>query len=158
MMTRCAQSNADDGSLHGRGDAEHVSYAKRLFVLAHDRARARAAQCVAQAPEGWRVTVEPPRRSLDQNARLHARLQEIAEQCEYMGRRMSVESWKALFVSGHAIATKLGGEVLPGLEGEFVAIRESTATMSKRRAASLMEYIDAWAAENGVIYADGAAA
>lgn len=122
----------------------------QVFYLVHAEARRRALGAVTQAPDGWRVTVEEQKRTTDQNAKLHAILSDIARQAEWMGRRLSIESWKALFVSGHAIATKQGGEVLPGIEGEFVAIRESTARMGKRRAASLIEYVLAWCALNDI--------
>ena len=59
-----------------------------------------------------------------------------------------------LFVSGHAIATGIGADVVPGLEGEFVNIRESTASMSKKRGSSLIEYVLAWCAENEVAIND----
>ncbi|MDU2786367.1 MAG: recombination protein NinB, partial [Enterobacter sp.] len=38
----------------------------------------------------------------------------------------------------------------PGLEGEFCAIRESTAKMGIRRMTSLIEYSQAFAVQNGV--------
>jgi hypothetical protein len=40
--------------------------------------------------------------------------------------------------------------MVPGLEGEFVNLRESTALMSKARAASLIEYALAFCAMHGV--------
>lgn len=55
-----------------------------------------------------------------------------------------------LLVSGHAHATKEGAEVVPGIEGELVSIRESTALMSIRRGASLIDYAQSFAAMNGV--------
>ena len=118
----------------------------RLFRLVHAEARRRAIEAVRDAPDGWEVRISEPKRSLDQNARLHALIQEIAETHTYMGKKLPMESWKALFVSGHSIATKHGGEVVLGIEGEFVAIRESTATMSKARSSSLIDYIQAWQA------------
>lgn len=57
---------------------------------------------------------------------------------------------KALFVSGHAIATGRPGEVVTGLEGEFCSIRESTAQMGVKRMNSLIEYAQAWSVGNGV--------
>jgi hypothetical protein len=42
------------------------------------------------------------------------------------------------------MATKEGSEMVPGLEGEFVNVRESTALMSKRRGASLIDYAEAF--------------
>lgn len=118
----------------------------RRFVLSHSEARRRAVEAIREAPDGHEVRVSEPRRSLDANARLHAMLTEIAQTMTYQGKRLPMECWKALFVSAHSIATKQGGEVMVGMEGEFVAIRESTATMSKARASSLMEYIEAWRA------------
>ena len=39
-----------------------------------------------------------------------------------------------------------------GLEGELVNVRERTSKMGVRRLASLIEYVGAWAAENGVVF------
>lgn len=55
---------------------------RRLFVLAHPEARRRALACVSDAPDGYRVIVEPPKRNIEINAALHATLGEIAEQPE----------------------------------------------------------------------------
>lgn len=85
-----------------------------------------------------------------QNKFLHALIGDVAKQAQYMGKRRTPSEWKVLFVSGHAIVTKEGAEMVPGLEGEFVNIRESTATMSRRRSASLCEYILAYCAHNGI--------
>jgi hypothetical protein len=48
------------------------------------------------------------------------------------------------------MATNEGSEVVPGLEGEFINLRESTALMSKKRSASLIEYALAFCAMNEV--------
>jgi len=58
--------------------------------------------------------------------------------------------WKVLLISGHAAATGDGNEVVPGLEGEFVNIRESSANMGVRRAASLLTYVLAYCDTNGI--------
>ena len=96
------------------------------------------------------VTIEPITRSMEQNAKLHAMLSDIARQKTWNGKKLSVDQWKMIFVSGHRIAT--GGEVemAVGLEGEVINLRESTAKMSVKRCASLIEYVQAWAVENGV--------
>ena len=67
-----------------------------------------------------------------------------------MGKPRTLEQWKVLLVSGHAVATKEGAELVPGIEGEFVNLRESTALMSKRRSASLIEYTLAFQAMHDV--------
>lgn len=97
------------------------------------------------------VAIKPATRSLDQNAKFHALCHDLAKsRLPWAGKPRSLEQWKAILVSGHAVATGQGGEVIPGIEGEFVAIRESTAQMSKARSSSLIEYAQAFCAANEV--------
>ena len=65
-----------------------------------------------------------------------------------MGKRRTADEWKVLLVSGHSVATKRGAEIVPGLEGEFVNLRESTASMDKARGSSLIEYTMAFMANH----------
>ena len=91
------------------------------------------------------------KRSLDQNAIFHAIAGDISKSgMEWAGKVRSPSDWKALLVSAHAVATGRPGEVIQGLEGELVAIRESTARMSRERASSLIEYALCFAAENEI--------
>lgn len=121
---------------------------KRLFILAHLEARKRAAQAVAEAPDGFRVCIEPPKRNGEQNAKFHAICSDLSRSgIKWAGKVRTAEQWKVLLVSGHAMATKEGAEMIPGLEGEYVNIRESTALMSVRRSSSLIEYALAFVAQ-----------
>jgi hypothetical protein len=121
------------------------------FILAHDMARQRAVDAVRTAPAGFEVLVKEPTRNGDQNAKFHALCSDIAKSgLEWAGKRRSAAQWKVLLVSGHATATKEGAEMVPGLEGEFVNVRESTALMSVRRSSSLIEYALAFCAMNEV--------
>ncbi len=98
-----------------------------------------------------KLTIAEETRSLDQNSKFHALCEDIARSgMEWQGKKRSRQDWKILLVSGHAVATKQGHEMLPGLEGEFVNLRESTASMSKARSSSLIEYTVAFCAANGV--------
>ena len=124
---------------------------KRTYRLVHAEARRRAGQDVATAPDGWCVTVSEPTRSLEQNAKFHAICSDMAKSgMEWMGKRRTSAQWKVLLVSGHAVATKEGAEVVAGIEGEFINIRESTALMSKKRSSSLVEYAIAFCATNDI--------
>ncbi len=124
---------------------------KQQFILAHDVARQRAIRAVQEAPAGFAVTLAEPRRNLDQNAKFHAICSDIARSgIEWAGKRRTAGQWKVLLVSGHAVATKEGAEMVPGLEGEFVNVRESTALMSVKRSASLIEYTLAFCAMSDV--------
>lgn len=124
---------------------------KRTFFLAHATARNGAMHAIAHAPDGYRVTIEPPKRTDGQNERFHAIVGDIAKAgIQWAGKKRTAAEWKVLLVSGHATATREGSEMVPGLEGEFVNIRESTALMSVRRGSSLIEYATAFALTNGV--------
>jgi hypothetical protein len=97
------------------------------------------------------VKVEPEKRSLDQNAKFHAMCEDFAKSgIKWAGKTRTKAGWKNLLVSGHAVATEAETEIVPGLEGEFVNIRESTAEMAKGRKSSLIEYSMAWGVELGV--------
>ena len=99
------------------------------------------------------VRIGPPRRSLDQSALFHALCGQIAKaKPEWAGLPMDADDWKALLVVSHAKATTDSGiRLVPSLEGGgLVQLRESTATMTKDRASSLIEYAQAWAAQNGI--------
>lgn len=90
-------------------------------------------------------------RTLDMNAKFHAICGDIAKSnVMWAGKRRTGAQWKVLLVSGHAVATKEEAEIVPGLEGEFINIRESTALMSIKRGSSLIEYALAWCAMNNV--------
>lgn len=124
---------------------------KRTVFLVGETQRRTAAQYLAEAPLGMVMELREPNRTLDQNAKFHAICSDIARSgLEWAGKKRTAAQWKVLLVSGHATATKEGSEMVPGLEGEFVNVRESTALMSKRRGASLIEYALAFAAMRGV--------
>ncbi len=121
------------------------------FILINDTVRQNAIRAVMQAPADHVVSIAQRTRSLEQNSKLHAILTDLSKSpVKWAGKRRTVDEWKALVISGHAVATQHGGEVIPGIEGEFVAIRESSAQMSVSRAASLIEYLLAFCATHGV--------
>ena len=97
------------------------------------------------------ATVRPETRSTAQNAKFHAICSDIASSgFKWAGKPRTAAQWKVLLVSAHAIATQEGAEIIPGLESEFVNLRESTALMSVKRGSSLIEYAVAWCASNNV--------
>lgn len=130
---------------------------RKTVILSTPRARDTALQYVREAPDGFFVEVKPATRTLDQNAKFHAMCGDIARSgVEWAGKRRSAAQWKVLLVSGHAAATKEGFEIVPGLENEFVSIRESTALMSKKRGASLIEYTQAFGDMRGIQWSERA--
>jgi len=121
----------------------------RTFVMAHDMARRGVGDFARIVPEGTVVTFTEPTRSGGQSAKFHAICGDLARAgVLWMGKPRTAAQWKVLLVSGHAVATKEGAELVHGLEGEMVNLRESTATMTKRRSSSLIEYAQAFAAQH----------
>jgi len=124
----------------------------RPLVITGETARKAICRHVLSAPEGHVVRIGEASRTLEQNALLHPLLTDIANQCEWMGKKRSMLQWKVIMVSAHAIATGQPAEMVIGIEGEVVNLRESTAAMSKRRFSSLVEYVLAWGAMNDVVF------
>lgn len=127
---------------------------KKIIKITGQIARQAACRYVNDAPEGHVVTVAEPTRSLEQNALLHPLLTDISRQAQWMGKKRPMLQWKTIMVSAHAIATGQPAEMVIGIEGEVVNLRESTAAMSARRFSSLVEYVLAWGAHNGVAFSD----
>ncbi len=122
---------------------------KRLLIVSLAN-RQHIKQQIDTLELGDHVRVGPPDRLLVQNAKFHAMCGDIAKQQKYLGRVLTGAQWKILMISAHGIETGEGADVVPGLTGEFVNLRESSASMSIRRMASLIEYVACWGAENGV--------
>lgn len=128
---------------------------RQRYHLINESVRANALNAVKSAPDKFIIDIRKPTRKLSQNAKFHVMLADIARQVQWCGKWLKPEQWKVLLISGHAVATKQEADVLPGLEGEYVNIRESSAQMSVKRMASLIEYTTAWAIGQGVRFTDG---
>ena len=97
------------------------------------------------------LRITPMTRTGEQNAKFHALCSDLERSgVQWAGKPRDAAEWKVLLVSGHSVATKQGSDIVPGLEGEFVNLRESTALMSKARSSSLIEYAVAFCAMHGV--------
>jgi hypothetical protein len=95
------------------------------------------------------VTIQEPTRSLDQNAKLWATLRDISEQVVWYGREMDSECWK------HVFSAALKKQVtVPGIDGGFVVLGQSTSKMRVGEMRDLIELINAFGAEHGVQFSD----
>ena len=124
------------------------------FKLINQRVRDRAKIAIQEAPEGWQVVIQEPKRNLEQNARLHALLGEISRSATiWAGKPRTIDEWKTIFVSGYMAYTghiSTHGNHVPinGIEGEPVLLVWRTSSMSKSMLSELIEYIEAWRTEN----------
>lgn len=118
-----------------------------------------AAQCVSQMahkglPAGSvQITVGREKRSTDQNSKLWPMLGDVAEQVEWYGQKLSDEDWKHVFT---ASLTKQ--RAVPGIDGGFVVLGQSTRNMKKDEFSDLIELMYAFGAEHGVQWSEKALA
>lgn len=77
---------------------------RQSYILLNDRIKANAIEAVRQAPEGYSVVISEKPRTMDQNAKMWAMLQDIAI-AEPDGRRWVKETWKSAFMHslGHQV-------------------------------------------------------
>lgn len=131
-----------------------------LTIDLHNRQQARAAltaqvfpflAAVLQADKKYTLTIKPRTRSIEQNAKFHAICADLERShMQWAGKPRTAGEWKVLLVSGHAVATKEGVDIIPGLENEFVNVRDETSKMTRARGASLITYAQAFCDLNGV--------
>lgn len=125
---------------------------KRRFIIAHAEARRRAVECVREAPDGYVVTVQEPTRNLEQNALMWVLLQAFADQLEWPVNgvmcRLAPEEWKDILTA--AFRQELQ-RVAPGLGGGMVLLGMRTSKMGKRAFGEFLEFIQATAADRGVV-------
>jgi hypothetical protein len=138
---------------------------KQMFVLAHATARQRAADMCRTAPDGFVVSIVPPTKSREQEARYHAMFADVAKQIPFMGAMCDLETWKRLLVDAFARIKAAEGDpvqgvgaIMPNLDGTgFVQLGVQTRRFSKKHASEFIEYLYAWGAENNVIWTEKAA-
>lgn len=93
------------------------------------------------------VEVREETRSLAQNARLWAMLEDIARQVDWYGQKLTPEEFKHVFTA--ALSRQ---KVVPGIDGGFVVLGKSTSSMTKSEMSELMELVSAFASERGVVF------
>jgi hypothetical protein len=126
------------------------SMTRQTYILAHAIARQRAIEAVRTAQEGYVVTISPPTRTSDQNARLWASLNDVSKQVVWHGRKLDSESWKHVFSSS---LKKM--DVVPNLEGTgFVALGLSTSRMTKTELSDLLTLVYAFGADHDVQWSE----
>lgn len=84
-------------------------------------------------------------RSTQQNARMWAMLNEISQQVQWHGQKLTAEDWKDM-----ATAALKRQRVVPGIDGGFVVLGQRTSKMTKAEMSDLLELIQAFGAQHGV--------
>lgn len=124
---------------------------RQFFILAHELARSNAVQAVSAAPDGYSVEVKPIKRSLPQNAKLHALITDISLSIPWAGQKRDVEVWKRLLTAAWLRARGEPLEMLPALDGHGIDIVfRRTSELTVNEMIELIEYVQAWAVDQGV--------
>lgn len=118
---------------------------KQLFRLVHKQARENACKAIGYAQDGWIVTIQPPVRSLDQNAALWPILGAISKQVDWYGQKLTDDEWKDVLS-----ASLKKQRAVPGIDGGFVILGQRTSQMSKSDFSDLLDLATAFAVDKGV--------
>ena len=114
-----------------------------LYVMPIGRASALAA--VANAPDGWRVKVEPPRRTLDQNAAIHPEVKAIAVDAARQTDEESLRVLRYLLLEQWRNETGRPQMFERSLDGmRFVDVRKGTSELDKPDCSEFIEWLRAW--------------
>jgi len=122
----------------------------QTVILAGDVQRHLAKRLIDAAPAGAVVNIAEAARTLDQNAKMHAMLSDVAR-AKPCGRVLSTEAWKALFM--HEAGFKCSFE--PTLDGQgVVPLGFKSSRLRKAEFSDLIEAIYAYGGQHGVRWSE----
>ena len=118
----------------------------RVFVLSHVLGRHNGIQAIKDAPDGMVVEIKDQKRTLARNAHLWASLNDIANQVEWHGQKLSPEDWKTMLTA----SLRKEQRIAQGIDGGIVVLGASTSKMTKAELSDLIELCHAFGAQHGV--------
>lgn len=122
---------------------------RHTVTLSSDFNRRRAHHFVDRAPDGFVMSITEPRRTLEQNDRMWAMLTDISVQMPN-GRRHTPDDWKAIFMN----ACGWECQFIEGLDGRPFPKGFRSSHLTKSQMTTLIEFMFAWGAENGVRWSE----
>ena len=124
----------------------------RALVVCYSQAdRRKAADWCMKAPTGTRIEFKASKRTIPQNDRMWSMLTEVASQKEHAGRKYSADQSKVLFL--HAIGREV--QFIPSLDNStFIPWGQSSSDLSVSEMTALMDFIEAWGTQNGVVFSE----
>lgn len=98
------------------------------------------------------LEVKPMKRSLPQNNRLHSLLTELSVQADWCGQKLPMEVWKRLCMAAWMREENKKPLLIPALDGHgFDIIYEKTSRLSVEDCSKFMLWVEAFAAEKGIV-------
>lgn len=95
------------------------------------------------------ITIKPETRSSAQNSLMWTLLGKLSEQVIWHEQKLTAAEWKTM-----ATASLKRQRVLPGIEGGFVVMGDSTSSMTVAEMTELIEFIQAFGAQQGVDFGE----
>lgn len=131
---------------------------KQTFRLSHPLARRRAMQAVADAPDGYAVTVSEPTRSIEQNSAQWPILEAFSRQLLWPVNgemvRMTAEEWKDVLTAAFRSERV---RIAIGMNGGVVMLGQRTSKFTKESFSEWIDFLKATAAERGVEFTEATA-
>lgn len=119
---------------------------RRQFRLVSPSVREAAVKAVREAPEGYLCTIQEPKRSLLQNARMWALLTDVSKQVDWYGRKLTPDEWKDVLSASYRKQ-----DVVPGIDGTgFVVLGMRTSQMTVGEMHELQLVIEAFGVSKDV--------
>ena len=121
----------------------------QTVILRGASQRALAKQLIDRAPADAVVQISEAKRSLDQNAKMHAMLSDISR-AKPEGRMHTPEVWKTLMMHacGHAVQFELG------LNGQPFPVGFRSSRLTKAQMSDLIEFIAEYGARHNVLWSE----
>ncbi|POU43925.1 hypothetical protein C3374_22630 [Pantoea sp. PSNIH4] len=129
---------------------------KQTYLIRDNRIRQNCIEAIQNLPTNTdrplQIIIQEDTRSLAQNRMLWACLRDVSQQVVWYGKKLDSDSWKNIFS-----ASLKGQETVPGINGGFVVLGQSTSKMRVSEMRDLIELIHAFGIEHNVRFSDESA-
>ncbi|UQY45279.1 recombination protein NinB [Mixta hanseatica] len=129
---------------------------KQTYLIRDNRIRQSCIEAIQNLPTNTdrplQIIIQEDTRSLAQNRMLWACLRDVSQQVVWYGKKLDSDSWKNIFS-----ASLKGQETVPGINGGFVVLGQSTSKMRVSEMRDLIELIHAFGIEHNVRFSDESA-
>ena len=122
---------------------------ERVILVGRSQ-REHAKRMIDAAPAMAVMTLRADVRTIEQNRALWPRLADISAQVTWHGEKLTAEEWKDVFTA----ALKDHQRVVRGINGGLVFVGGRTSQMTVREFSDLIELINAFGAEHGVVWSE----
>ena len=105
-----------------------------------------------QSGKQFDLDIRPASKTREQEKKYHSMIGDIAKQAQHLGSKWDAESWKRLLVDQFCRENDIKtGSIIPNLSGDgIVQLGFQTRNFTKEQAIEFVEWLTAWAAQNGV--------